>query len=525
MLETEDKLRPAAWPEFLRSAGSLQAMDHLEAMLTRIRKAHKAGNRRLLRHLIRQYLTSYDARLAATRLARGRMRWDRRPRKDQVKSIAENLNPYQGTQEEVRLILIPKGPGKFRPTLDFGIENRALQYLVLSVLYAIAELHPRQFATRGGVPGAITEVVKAIKAGDLHAREIDIKDFYPSLDGNKLVELIPIPRKVIARVLTSEHLTIVPSTSHHYSTTFSSNGAADTHQGGGFPLEQYLADARRGIPQGSSVSPIVAEMLLAPVLYQVPDAGEVVAYADNILVITKNESDAASMTESLGIALQAHPAGQLWPKIKSFPPGGPIEFLGHRLTAGEDGLRVQPTADNREEFESRMNRGVARLKGSSLSPAMRAEIVRELKSDLSSHVANFRLCDGMENYRQHWSAQIASASHGGSIMPQTKQSPTKKKVFWLHPDQDEIVTLALNHMKETAPTKFQTVALEYICMNYLGAGLQFQNWRPALTYARKRTHDPLALAQAVLAFIKELCPDLAIEAKITVKGATQEAAE
>lgn len=110
-------------------------------------------------------------------------------------------------------------------------------------------------------------------------------------------------------------------------------------------------------------------------------------------------------------------------------------------------------------------------------------------------------------------------------MPQTKQSPTKKKVFWLHPDQDEIVTLALNHMKETAPTKFQTVALEYICMNYLGAGLQFQNWRPALTYARKRTHDPLALAQAVLAFIKELCPDLAIEAKITVKGATQEAAE
>jgi hypothetical protein len=155
MLETSDE-RPAGWPEFLRSAESLPAMAHLDAMLTRIRKAHKAGNRRLLRHLIREYLTSYDARLAATRLARGRMRWDRRPKKTQVKSIAENLNPYQGTQEEVRLILIPKGPDKFRPTLDFGIENRALQYLVLSVLYAIADLHPRQFATRGGVPAAIS---------------------------------------------------------------------------------------------------------------------------------------------------------------------------------------------------------------------------------------------------------------------------------------------------------------------------------------------------------------------------------
>jgi hypothetical protein len=323
-------------------------------------------------------------------------------------------------------------------------------------------------------------------------------------------------------VLLSEHLNIVPSTLHH-TAAYSSNGAADTHQGG-LPLEQYLADARRGIPQGSSVSPIVAEMLLAPVLHQVPAGGEVVAYADNILVIAKNDGDADSMSESLGIALTTHPAGQLWPKIKSFPPGGPIEFLGHRLTADDGGLRIQPNADNREEFESRMNRGLARLKGSPLSPAMRAEIVRELKSDLSSHVANFRLCDGMENYRQHWSAQIASASPGGSIMPQSNQSSTKKMTFWLHPDQEEIITLALNHMKETAPTKFPAVALEYICQNYLGAGIQFQNWNQALTFARKRAHDPSIFAQQVLAFIEELCPDLAIEAKITVKSATPKAA-
>jgi hypothetical protein len=526
MPKTADQVatnRTAAWPEFLRSADSPRAKAHFEATLSRIQKAHRAGNRRQLRHLIQQYLTSYDARLAATRLARGRMHWDRRPKKHQLKSIAENLNAYQGTREEVRLILIPKGPGKFRPTLDFGIENRALQYLVLSVLYAITELHPRQFATRGGPPAAITEVAKAIKAGSLHAREIDIKDFYPSFDGKKLVDLIPIPKRVIERVLISEHLNIVPGTLHH-TTMFSSNGAADTDQGVGSPLETYLADARRGIPQGSSVSPIVAEMLLAPVLHQVPAGGEVVAYADNILVITKNDGDADSMTESLGIALKTHPAGQLWPKIKSFPPGGPIEFLGHRLTADEDGLRIQPTADNREEFERRMNRGLAHLKGSTLSRAARKKIEQELKGDLSSHVSNFRHCDGMENYRQHWSARIATASHGGSIMPQSKQSPTKKMVFWLHPDQAEVITAALNLVKETASTEFQTVALEYICQNYLGGGLQFKNWNQALLHARKHTHDPSMFAQQVLAFIEELCPDLVVEATITAKGATHEAA-
>ncbi len=109
--------RAAAWPEFLRSAGSPRARAHLEARLTRIQKAHRAGNWRQLRYLTQQYLTSYDARLAATRLASRKMRWDRRPKKTQLRSIAENLNAFQGTREEVRLIPVegclppsPKSP-------------------------------------------------------------------------------------------------------------------------------------------------------------------------------------------------------------------------------------------------------------------------------------------------------------------------------------------------------------------------------------------------------------------------------
>ena len=92
-------------------------------------------------------------------------------------------------------------------------------------------------------------------------------------------------------------------------------------------------------------------------------------------------------------------------------------------------------------------------------------------------------------------------------MPQSKQSPTKRMVFWLHPDQEEVITAALNLAEETAGTKFQTVALEYICQNYLGAGLQFSDWQQALTYARKHAHDPSTFAQQVLAFIEELCPN------------------
>ena len=109
-------------------------------------------------------------------------------------------------------------------------------------------------------------------------------------------------------------------------------------------------------------------------------------------------------------------------------------------------------------------------------------------------------------------------------MPQSKQSPTKRMVFWPHPDQEEGINAALNLAKETVPTEFQTVALEAICQNYLGAGLQFKDWKQALLYARKHAQDSSMFAQQVLAFVEEFCPELVIEATISVKGGTHEAA-
>ena len=502
----------AEWPDrFLQCAGSSRARSHIQAMLTRIHKAYTVGNRPQLRYLIQQYLTSHDALFAASRSAAGKMRGDRRPKETELNAIAETLNAVQGTREVVRLKLIHKGVNTFRPILDFGIENRTLQHLVRSVLHAVAELHPRQFATRGGVPAAIAQVVSLIRAGYIYAREVDIKDFYASFDGNKLVGLVPFQKRVIENVLLAEHLNILPGTLHRI---LSRVGSADTDHEGAALIEKYLADARRGIPQGSAASTILAEMLLAPLLFQVPTAGEVVAYADNILVLAKSESDADAMTESLGLALKKHPAGHLWPKIKFFRAGGPIDFLGHRLTGHSDQLRVQPTPENREKFERKMKKGLAQLTKSTLPPAARDRLVRDLKSDLSSHASNFRLCDGVKECRQHWLAQISSIKQGGSTMQQSKPSSGKRMVFWPHPDQEEIIMAALDLAKKQVSTRYQTVALEAIAQSYMANGIAFKNWRQALIFQRKQTQDPAMLAQEVSMFLQELCPELTLKTTI-----------
>jgi hypothetical protein len=59
--------RPAAWTEFLQCAGSSAARAHLQSKLVGIQEAHKTGDRQF-RFLIQQYLNSFDARFAATRL-------------------------------------------------------------------------------------------------------------------------------------------------------------------------------------------------------------------------------------------------------------------------------------------------------------------------------------------------------------------------------------------------------------------------------------------------------------------------
>jgi hypothetical protein len=197
---------------FLRCAASRQAGDHILKMLKRIRDAHRAGKWWEIQQLIREYLASYDARLAATWRAFEKLKPGRRPPKEQLPSIALGLNAFKGTQEGVRLIFTRKrsNPNEFRPTLDFGIENRALQYLVLSALYVIADLHPRQFGVQGGVPAAITHVREGMEAGFVCATEIDIKACYQSFDGDWIKDRIPFPEKVAEHVLTAGRLNITP---------------------------------------------------------------------------------------------------------------------------------------------------------------------------------------------------------------------------------------------------------------------------------------------------------------------------
>ncbi len=403
-------------------AGKAQAKGHVRAMLHDVRSAHLAGKHKKAKHRIRRYLNSHHARLVAAELARRAMKPHPQLPKALVPSIASGLDPWVGTTEEVRVNMIPKdsGYGDYRLTMDFGPENRALQHLILGALKVIADLHPHQFGSgNGGMHAAIKHVAQAMKDGFVWAVEMDLENCFWSFDADKVADLLPLPKEVTEQALLARNLNLVPGNLLDLLGGVS-GGVHDVPYGSphtphfgpacglGILGAQILAEARRGIPQGSAASPLLAEMLLAPALKQLPTGGKVFAYLDNFLIMAKSEDDAVSMAKALGCALKAHPAGPLRPKIKGrFHPGEPIEFLGHRLTVQHGMVIIEPSPLNQQKFEVTMKLELARIKENSLSPAARARKVRELKTYVRSWASAFKLWPQAEIHKKQWLVKIA----------------------------------------------------------------------------------------------------------------------
>jgi hypothetical protein len=382
---------------------SEEQRDHATKLLKKLRDARGRGQWKRVKSLTRLYLNSHAAKLMAVERAYRQIELHRRPDKAKLPEIAQRLDAWKGTTEPVVVHDKPKNsnPDDFRPICCFGIENRALQYLALSVLEQIADLHPAQYATRG-THAAISAVAEALKKnGPMCAIEVDIQDCYPSFDGTKLPSIIPLPKEMIEHVIISQHLYLVPGNINH------SLGPADGEEWEQILLNDALANARRGIPQGSAASPLVAEIALALPLNHVPKLGYVFSYADNALLMATTKNDVVAMSKALCAALKAHPVGHLWPRVTMFAAGEPIDFLGYQLTSKRGKVFIEPTPRNQQKFDLTVSRLLRQLKNPTLIGQQRAAVVRNLKRYTSSWTAAFSICDGVAELRQDLKQRLA----------------------------------------------------------------------------------------------------------------------
>jgi hypothetical protein len=374
-------------------------------MLNLAANAYLNGEQKRFRYYSSAYLNSYDARRIAVQQAYEALPRNRRPAIGTLPALAARLDPWLGTHEPVRVSVRDKGNGDYRKTADFGIINRALQYLVLPLIERTTDLHPHQYACKGGTHAAIQYVQQLLSEGYSYAIEHDIEDCFGSFEGAKVPDLLCLPKEVTERVILSGYLNLVSGNLYDvFSTSGPANGDDDEVP---ITIVVVLAEARLGFAQGSASSSLVVDVLLSDVLKALPQMGKVVGYSDNILTMAKNEKDGVKMSSALCDALKGHPAGPLRPTTRNFFDK-PIDFLGHRLTKFTDHVRIDPTPDNEAKFNHKLSSGLLRLKRPRLTKKQKARQARILQRYIRNWCAAFKLCTDMKARRDKLLNQIAS---------------------------------------------------------------------------------------------------------------------
>jgi hypothetical protein len=93
---------------------------------------------------------------------------------------------------------------------------------------------------------------------------------------------------------------------------------------------------------------------------------------------------------------------------------------------------------------------------------------------------------------------------------------TNMVVFDLHPDQETLVTTAIEHIQDMTGTAYPSVALGWMALEYLGAGLRFPDWKASLLYFRKHS-DLEEFLSSVIPYLESICPEATIMTEVTLK--------